>query len=88
MPFILTPEAKSNILQGEASVQKQHVIHSSAMTALMQVTNENSIHPLPRSDLDQDRIRLLLSDDEYICHPSCKIFLRPLPPIWHVCVRV
>jgi len=40
VPFLLTPSAKSLILQGEASMQKQHVVQSSAISAMMQ-----GIHP-------------------------------------------
>jgi hypothetical protein len=38
VPLLLTPDAKSRILQGEAAVQKQHVVQSSAMNAMMQVS--------------------------------------------------
>lgn len=37
VPLLLMPEAKSRILQGEASVQKQHMVQSSAVNALLQV---------------------------------------------------
>ncbi|WIA14643.1 hypothetical protein OEZ85_003147 [Tetradesmus obliquus] len=36
LPFLLTTEAKSNILRDEAALQQQHVVHASAMAALLQ----------------------------------------------------
>lgn len=37
VPLLLTPDAKSRILQGEASVQKQHIVQQNAMNALFHV---------------------------------------------------
>ena len=39
MPFLLDPEAKSNILRGEAAVQKQHHMSAAAMQAFFQGLN-------------------------------------------------
>eukprot|EP00798_Chlamydomonas_sp_ICE-L_P014653 gene14653-20687_t len=47
VPFLLTPEAKSRILQGEASVQKQQIVQNSALSAIFQ-----GIHPVTVAFLD------------------------------------
>ena len=58
-PFLLDPEAKSRVLQGEASVQKQHIINSSAMSALAQGLNPSLIPMVAFFDIHVRRTHLL-----------------------------
>ncbi|GAX80909.1 hypothetical protein CEUSTIGMA_g8344.t1 [Chlamydomonas eustigma] len=82
VPFLLTPEAKSRILQGEATVQKHHVMQNSAMAALMQGLHPAAIGSVAfldihvrRSHILQDSLQQIVSRPQDLKKPLRVTFI-------------